>query len=95
MKDSHPQSLGEPDPFRMRHRTALGEVITAVVRGGMDRKRALSHVRTWAKAHIERCERETFLEIAESELLGLHEGNFARYRLKPSEFAAWRAVWGR
>lgn len=39
--------------------------------------------------NIERPDRERFREIVESGLLGLHEGNFARYRIRPSEFAAW------
>ena len=29
----------------------------------------------------------------EGELLGLHEGNFARYQIKPSEFKAWGEIW--
>ena len=38
-------------------------------------------------------DRVHFAEIIEAELIGLHEGNFARYRIRPSEFAAWRQVW--
>ncbi|MEA3178706.1 MAG: hypothetical protein QOI59_2229 [Gammaproteobacteria bacterium] len=38
-------------------------------------------------------DRQHFAEIVEAELIGLHEGNFARYRIRPSEFAAWRQVW--
>ncbi len=88
------QSLGEPDPFRLRHRVALREVVGAVVRGRMDKKQATKHVTTWTSEHIDVAERERFRETAESELLGLHEGNFARYQIRPSEFAAWREVWG-
>jgi len=43
--------------------------------------------------HIDQRERARFREIAESELLSLHEGNFARYQIRPSEFAAWREAW--
>jgi Fic family protein len=32
-------------------------------------------------------------EPTKIELISLHEGNFARYRIRPSEFAAWRQVW--
>jgi hypothetical protein len=88
------QSLGEPDPFRLRHRAALREVVGAVVRGRMDKKQATKHVATWTSEHIDAAERERFRETAESELLGLHEGNFARYQIRASEFAAWREVWG-
>ena len=43
--------------------------------------------------YLSAAERERFREVAERELLGLHEGNFARYRVRPSEFAAWREAW--
>jgi hypothetical protein len=89
------QSLGEPDPFRLRHRTALREVVGAVIRGRMDKKQASAHVGAWTQEHIDPGERERFRETAESELLSLHEGNFARYQIRPSEFAAWREAWNR
>jgi len=87
------QSLGEPDPFRLRHRAALREVIGAVIRGRMDKKQAIAHVGAWTQEHIDAGERERFTETAESELLSLHEGNFARYQIRPSEFVAWREAW--
>ena len=87
------QSLGEPDPFRMRHRTALHTVIGAVVCGSMDKRQATAHVSVWTQKHIEEPERERFREVAERELLNLHEGNFARYQIRPSEFAAWQEAW--
>ncbi len=88
------QSLGEPDPFRMRHRTALREVVGAVVRGRMDKKQATAHVSAWTQEHIDQPEDEQFRGVAERELLSLHEGNFARYRIGPSEFEAWQEAWG-
>ncbi len=87
------QSLGEPDPFRMRHRDALREVVGTVVRECMDMKRAAAHVAAWTRQHVGLDEGERFREVAERELLGLHEGNFARYRIRPSEFEAWWEAW--
>jgi len=87
------QTLGEPDPFRMRHRAALRALVGAVVRGRMGMKQATHHIGAWVEAHVDDAERERFREIAERELLSLHEGNFARYRITPSEFAAWQGAW--
>ena len=87
------QSLGEPDPFRLRHRAALREIIGEVVRRRMDKKAAVAHVAAWAQGKIDAGERDRFREIAEGELLGLHEGNFARYQIRPSEFEAWQKLW--
>ena len=87
------QSLGEPDPFRLRHRAALRQIVSDVVIGRMNRMSAGSHIASWVGENIPPDEREQFREAAETELLSLHEGNFARYGIRPSEFAAWQAVW--
>ncbi|MDB5456131.1 MAG: hypothetical protein JWP92_1716 [Caulobacter sp.] len=86
------QSLGEPDPFRLKYRDALREVVGEVVRGAMGRKAASPHIRDRAAA-IPATDQEKFVEIAETEVLGLHDGNFARYQIRPAEFAAWRMAW--
>jgi Fic/DOC family len=87
------QSLGEPDPFRLRYRDHLRDVIRAIVRGAKGRAAARAHLTATTRALIETADQEQFVEVAETELLGLHEGNFARYQVRPSEFAEWRAVW--
>ena len=87
------QSLGEPDPFRMRHRTALRALVAAVVRDRMDTGQAATAIGAWVAQHIAEQEAERFREMVERELLSLHEGNFARYRITPSEFAAWQEAW--
>ena len=89
------QSIGEPDPFRMRHRAALRELVREVVRGRMDKEQAVVHVSAWTLEQIAEEDRERFREVAERELLGLQERNFARYRIRPSEFAAWQEAWRR
>jgi hypothetical protein len=88
------QSLGEPDPFRLKHKAGLRRIVGEVVRGRMDRKAAAAYVAAWVKKNdIPEAEREQFRDMAEAELVSLHEGNFARYQIRPSEFEAWQQVW--
>lgn len=87
------QTIGEPDPFRMKYREELREVIGDVVRNRMGRKAALAHVRRWVRQEIEPSDAERFREVTEDELLGMHEGNFVRYWIRPSEFDAWQEIW--
>ena len=87
------QSIGEPDPFRLKHREALREVVKYVALELMDKNAAFWHVAVWAKDNIDEKEQAQFREIAENELSGLHEGNFARYQLRPSEYRAWQESW--
>jgi hypothetical protein len=87
------QSLGEPDPFRLRYREQFRELIAELVRARVGRRDASARIAAWSEKEIDPGDREHFAEIVEVELIGLHEGNFARYRVRPAEFAAWRQVW--
>ena len=87
------QSLGEPDPFRFKHSAALRQIVSEIVRNAMGRKAAATHIALWTKENIEETERARFREMAEAELMNLHEGNFARYQIRPSEFTAWETAW--
>jgi hypothetical protein len=89
------QTTGEPDPFRLRHRKALKQVVADAIRGPMDQKAAAAHIAAWAAGRLPDEERSRFIEIAETELLSVHEGNFARYQIRPGEFQAWQAIWHR
>ena len=86
------ESLDAPDPFRVRYRQTLVEFVTDQVRGGTRLRFAAIAARQWTAKRIPEPDRTRFAELAEGELLGLHEGNFARFRLRPSEFDAWRAL---
>jgi hypothetical protein len=87
------QSLGEPDPFRQTHHNELRQLIGDVIRGALNRRSAATHITEWSAAHLATADQEQFRTIVESDLLSIHEGNFARYQVRPSEFAAWQAAW--
>ncbi|MHB1071424.1 MAG: Fic family protein [Gemmatimonadaceae bacterium] len=86
-------SMAEPDPIRLRYRPQLGDLVRDVVLGGKPPR--LGDLRKWADTDadppIPAEDRARFAEIALELLLDLHEGAIARYRVRPSEFAAWRA----
>jgi hypothetical protein len=87
------RSLGEPDPFRLRYRTLMTEVVAEIVRGRMNRKAATAYIKQRAADQISQEDRARFVEVVETEIMGLHEGNIARYRLRPSEYQSWRETW--
>lgn len=89
------QSLGEPDPFRLKHRGELRQVVGTIVRDQLDRTAAFKYLETWTAENLVKDERDEFQRVAEDEVLALHEGNFARYQVRSSEFEAWRKVWAR
>ena len=87
------QSLGEPDPFRLRYRLPVAEVIGKVVRGSMDKKAASAFMKRRAAENVPQADRARFIEVVETEVQSLHEGNIARYRLRPLEYLTWQKMW--
>ncbi|OFZ86623.1 MAG: cell filamentation protein Fic, partial [Betaproteobacteria bacterium RIFCSPLOWO2_02_FULL_62_79] len=87
------RSLGDPDPFRLRYRTLVAHIVAEVVRGGMNKKNAAAFIKRRAAEDVSQEDRARFIEVVETEVMGLHEGNIARYRLRPSEYQTWRATW--
>ncbi len=87
------QSIGEPDPFQLRHRDALRETIGEIVRQRMDRRTAFLHIAAKAQERMAPADQNPFREAVEREITGLHEGNHARHRINPAEFDAWRHIW--
>jgi Fic family protein len=82
------QSLGEPDQFRLQYRSQLTDVVQQIVRNlaspdSHEIRDAASTLRVPSE-HLDH-----FVRLAQVELQSLHEGNFARYRLRPSEYRAW------
>jgi hypothetical protein len=84
--------LPEPDPFRLKYRAALGEVVAEIVRQGLAPKEA--PVRNLTNTLVPPADLDRFVQLALDELGHLHEGNIARYRLRLSEFRAWRSTQG-
>jgi Fic family protein len=82
-------SLPQPDPFRRKYRDALADVIGEIVGKGWVAEPAI--IEREAANLVPTDDRARFVELASSELKGLHEGNIARYRLRLSEFRDWKA----
>lgn len=87
------QSLGDPDPFRLRYREFIAQLVSNIVRSALNKREAVSAIKQFIEQEIVEQDRARFMEMVETELTGLHEGNIARYKLKPSEFENWLKRW--
>lgn len=86
------QTLGEPDPFRLRYRDVTRAAIQRIVKESMSPKAAQEVLREFAK-NVAPEDQIRFYAVVETELNGLHEGNIVRYRLKEEEWIHWRTSW--
>jgi len=86
------QSIGEPDPFRLKYREQMRVLVTEIVSRALGRKQATELIDLEA-GKLPPSVRARFVELVDTELLSLHEGNFARYHVRPSEFRNWKEAW--
>lgn len=83
------ESMGQPDLLRLRYRNELNDLVREIVVSLSPPN--VAALRGWAEEHgVPDADREGFVERALSLLLSLHDGNVARYRIRPSQFDAWR-----
>lgn len=84
------EALPQPDAFRLQHREALTHVIASIVRASREPTTAL--IRELAQPEVPATDMADFVALVINELAQLHEGNIARYRLRPGEFMHWQAT---
>ncbi len=87
------QTLGEPDPFRFKYRLLLYRFVNTIVGDAMDKESAIEWIAENATREVPIEDQERFIEIVEIELMSLHIGSIARFKLLPNVFDAWQRVW--
>lgn len=87
------EALGQPDPFRVRYRDLIRIAVSEVVKRSMTRQEASIYIPQFAQENVPHEDLHRFVEILETEVSSLHEGNFARFRIRPSEFFEWQKKW--
>ena len=86
--------IGDPDPFYLKYQPQIKAIINTIIAELFTKERAIRYIRENA-ATIPEQDRAKFIEEVESALLGLHDGNFAKFYVRPSQYKAWVEVWGK
>jgi len=87
------QQIGEPDPLHLQYRDLLKETISGIVQKKMNKSDAMAFIRQQISRSALEEHARRLIEIIETEILGLHEGNIARYHLNLSDYNAWKTGW--
>lgn len=87
------EAIGQPDPFRVRYRNLIRQTVCEVVQNKMNKLEASQFISNFAEKNIPAEDRNRFIEVTEIEVVSLHEGNFARFKVRPSEFFDWQRGW--
>ncbi|MBX3287919.1 MAG: Fic family protein [Acidobacteria bacterium] len=87
------QSLGEPDPLKLRYRSVIQEIVRTIILEKITGSDVVSKIRELIETnHIPEADRAALFTLIETEFLYLHDGNIARFKVLPSEFEAWKIL---
>ena len=81
-------SLPAPDLFRLRYRETLIDVVGALIRA--KRPTTARAIKALARPLVEANDVGAFVRLVQTEMAELHEGNIARFRVRPGEFREWK-----
>lgn len=87
-------SLGKPDEFRLVYRQQIKDVISVIIKEKISSDEIEDYISRAATEKIPTSDISRFQSVILSELLGLHEGNYARYRVTNQQYNEWKRTEG-
>lgn len=89
------QAMGEPNLLKLTYRDVIRDVIRTIILDKVIGSEVVERIRKAIKSHnIPAGDGLELFQVIEGEVLNLHEGNIARYKVKPSEYQAWKVLQG-
>ncbi|MBX3256252.1 MAG: hypothetical protein KF862_19095 [Chitinophagaceae bacterium] len=76
----------------MQYRDLIRSLIAQIITTPHSKAEAIPMIRARALT-LPGGDQEKFVQTVEHELVSLHEGNFARYFVTPSQFKNWQKTW--
>lgn len=85
------QTMGEPNLLKLKYRNIIQDIIRTIILEKIASGQVVSAIKQLIEAqHFAENEAMQLQQLIESEIMNLHEGNIARYRIRPSEFQDWK-----
>lgn len=85
------QAMGEPNLLKLKYRTVIQDIIRTIILGKVDGSHVVEYIRSLMKdQNILESDSLQLFQAIETEILSLHDGNIARFKIRPSEFKEWQ-----
>lgn len=85
------QTMDGPNLFKLKYRELIHGVVRTVILEKIPESQATQKIKELIALHAPtESDAAQLLQLIETEIMNLHDGNIARYKIRPSEFLAWR-----
>jgi hypothetical protein len=87
------QSMGRPNLLKMKYRNVVHDIIHRIVLEKISAKDLVFFIQDkLEKNGLPKEDLKELFKLIEEEIINLHDGNIAPYKILPSEFEAWKKV---
>lgn len=85
------QSTGEPNLFKIKYRKEIQDIIQHIILNKTTRDLTVPTIKKlMATLNLNHNDASQLFQLIENEIINLHDGNIARFKIRPSEYAAWK-----
>jgi Fic family protein len=87
------QSMGEQNLLKLKYRADIKEIIRAVILEKVAGSQVVHRIQKLIEAKkLPEAESVELFKLIETEIVSLHDGNIARFKIRPSEFQEWKSL---
>lgn len=87
------QSMGEPNLLKLKYRAWIHKIVRSIILDQISGEAIVQWIQNMIDtSDIPIDDRTALLNLIETEIISLHEGNAARFKVRPSEFQAWKEM---
>lgn len=87
------QSLGEPNLLKLRYRAEIQEIVRTIILEKIPGPKIKEKIEQLIDAgDFSESVRQELINLIEREIVSLHEGSVARFKVRPSQYQAWREL---
>ena len=83
-------AMGEPNFLKLRYRTQIQEIVRSIIVNCVAGSDVVAQIHdSIDSSTIAEADRQEIFSLIEHEIMSLHDGNVARFKVRPSEFQTW------
>lgn len=87
------QSMGQPNSLKLKYRSEIQEIIRKVILEKVQGSQIVARIQSLiSEKKIPEDDARELFTLIEMEIISLHEGNIARFKIRPSEFLHWKSL---
>lgn len=84
------QAMGEPNLLKLKYRSEIHEIIRTLILEKVSGTQVVARIQNLLEAKVPASDADELFKLIETEILSLHEGNIARFKVRPGEFQEWK-----